>query len=251
MADLEQALRELRVEWPATPDLAAAVLPRLETQGARRPRRPWRLRVAAVALLLLGGTMAVEPARSAILEALGLKSVSIERREPVATPEPRGAALGEGLGLGSPVTLERARAEAGFDVGIPDLGEPDAVFLDGMQRVSFMYGAGPGLPRAAETGAGLLVTQQLATVGQLIQKTIGPETKIQDVTVAGDRGYWITGAPHGVAFMPAGGDPVFDEQRLAGPTLLVEHGDVLIRVEGRVSRERAIAVAESVAAGAG
>ena len=91
--DLETALRELDVEWPATPDLATAVMARIAVEAARpagcarRRRRPaprgWRARLAylAAALVLLGGgTLAASPAaRSTVLEWLGLKSVKIER----------------------------------------------------------------------------------------------------------------------------------------------------------------------------
>ena len=250
MADLERALRELRVDWPETPDFAAALRPQLAPRPVR-PRRRWAARIALALLALLGGAMAVEPARSAILEALGLKGVRIERREPTATPQPRGAALGEGLGLGTATTLDRARRTAGFDIGVPAAGlpAPDAVFADA-GRVSFVYRARPGLPRSAETGAGLLVTQLRATVGPFIQKSAGPGTRIERFEIDGDPAFRLSGRPHGHAYLPEGGEVVFEEQRLAGPTLLVEHDGVLIRVEGRISRERAIAVARSVAAGA-
>ena len=251
MADLERALAELAVEWPQTPDLATAVRARIVPRPARRRLRA---RLAVVLAVLLGATMAIEPARSAILEALGLKGARIERREPTATPEPRppGAPLGEGLGLGDPVTLATARRDAGFAVAVPDagLGAPDAVFL-AKGRVSFVYRAGPGLRRSAATGAGLLISEQLAGVSRYIEKAAGAGTRIERLVIGGDRAFRLSGAPHGFAYQPQGEDPVFEEQRLAGPTLLVEHGDVLIRIEGRVSRARAIEIAESIAADLG
>jgi hypothetical protein len=60
--DLEQALRELEIDWPATPDIAAAVRTRLEAPPKRR--RTWRIQLAYVAALLailFVGTMAVSP----------------------------------------------------------------------------------------------------------------------------------------------------------------------------------------------
>ncbi len=39
--------------------------------------------------------------------------------------------------------------------------------------------------------------------------------------------------------------PVVEGQRLAGNTLIVERGSVLIRVEGRLSRDRALRIADS------
>ena len=39
----------------------------------------------------------------------------------------------------------------------------------------------------------------------------------------------------------------FEPQRLAGPTLLVERSDgTLLRIEGKISRDRAVEIAESV-----
>jgi hypothetical protein len=251
MADLERELRELRIEWPPTPDLAAAVRPHLAPRPRRRPRAA---RLALAAVLLLGGAMAVEPARSAILEVLGLKGARIERREPAATAAPRapGARLGEGLGLGRPVTLERARRDAGFELVTPGagLGAPDAVFLDA-GRVSLVYRAGPGLPRSAETGAGLLVSQSLASVAPFIAKAAGAGTRVERLRIGPDLAFRLSGRPHGFAYASPSGRVTFEDQRLAGATLLVEHGDVLIRIEGRVPRDRAIAIARSITASPG
>jgi hypothetical protein len=251
MADLEQALRELRIDWPGTPDLASSVRARLQP---RPRRRPWKARIAIAIAVLLGATMAIEPARSAILEALGLKGARIERKEPTATPSPPqpGATLGEGLGLGEPVTLERATRDAGFAFGVPGagLGPPDAVYLD-QGRVSFVYRAGGELPRSAETGAGLLVTESRALVAPFIEKAAGPGTRIERLTIDGDPAYRLSGAPHGFAYQLEGEDVRFEEQRLAGSTLLVEHDGLLLRIEGRIPRERAIEIAESIVAAAG
>src|SRR3954451_13824401 len=117
---LAAELAALEVAWPPTPDLAGAVLARLEEEAAPGPapaRRAWRrsrragarsarrfapvVAWAAAALVgVLAITMAASPsARSAILEWLGLKSVKIERKAPTATPQPRRSALGEGLQL--------------------------------------------------------------------------------------------------------------------------------------------------------
>ena len=45
----------------------------------------------------------------------------------------------------------------------------------------------------------------------------------------------------------ATGNPVFEDQRLAGNTLLVERADgLLLRIEGRISRDQAVRIAESM-----
>ena len=84
-----------------------------------------------------------------------------------------------------------------------------------------------------------------ARVEPFIEKTIGMGARLERLRVGGAPAYWITGA-HGFAYERDGGGG-FEEQRLAGNTLLVERADgLLLRVEGRVDRERAVAIASSV-----
>src|SRR5215207_4469517 len=78
MSELETRLAALDIEWPETPDVAAAVRQRLaETDAPRRGLRR-RLAVAVAAFLVaLGGVMAVPSARSTVLDWLGLDGVEI------------------------------------------------------------------------------------------------------------------------------------------------------------------------------
>lgn len=238
MSELERELRALRVEWPDAPDLAGAVAARLPERPRRRARwldwPAWRVAVA-VGAVLVAVVMAVPPARSAVLELLGFGSVRVERAEP------RPSEFGAGLSLGEPVTLETARRRAGFPVLVPEaVGRPDAVYLDAAPpRVDFVYRPRDGLPQ-------LLVTQLRAVATPLIEKTIGAATRIERLSVGGDPAFLITGADHGFAYLLPGGEAAFETQRLAGPTLLVERSDgVLLRVEGEVSRDHALRIAES------
>jgi hypothetical protein len=247
MRDLHEELNALSVEWPATPDLAAAVAARLERPApARRAWRPALAYGLAALAAAFAITMAASPdARSAVLEWLGLKSVKIERREPTAPP-PQPGTLGSGLGLGTPVTLEEARRRSPF-LSLPTaegLGQPDAIHLGG-QSVSLVYGERPGFARSTTTGAAVLVQEFPARVGPFIEKTLGAGTRLDRLRVDGDPAYFITGA-HGFAY--EGEDDVrFEQQRLAGNTLLVERPDgLLIRVEGDLERDRAVAIAESI-----
>jgi hypothetical protein len=250
MAELHEELTALRVDWPATPDIAAAVAARLEQPVAARRTRPRRRPLLAYGLAALAAafalTMAASPdARSAVLEWLGLKSVKIERREPSAPP-PRPGELGAGLGLGTPVTLEQARDGAPF-LRLPAgdaLGRPDAIYLRD-ESVSLVYGERPGIAPSATTGAALLVQEFPARVGPFIEKTIGQATRLDRLRIAGDPAYFIAGA-HGFAYQSER-EVNFEEQRLAGNTLLVERADgLLIRVEGDLDRDRAVAIARSI-----
>jgi hypothetical protein len=225
MSDLETALRELDVDWPTTPDLAAAVMTRVaaEPRGAdvaRLTPRTWRARVAAfVAALVVisGGTLAVSPsARSTVLEWLGLKSVKIERTEP---------RIGAGLDLGPAIALpEGTRVPTA-------LGDPEAhdtTMPDGTRVVSLVYD-GPVLVQVFE-----------ARVSPFIRKTVGMGAKLERVR----DGYWITGS-HGFAYeSPSGG--TFEPQRVADKTLLIERDGLLIRVEGDISKARALEIAGSI-----
>jgi hypothetical protein len=251
MRDLHEELTALSVEWPPTPDIAGAIVARLaEPAAAPRRRFAWwpalayALAAVAAAFAL---TMAVSPdARSAVLEWLGLKSVEIERREPTAPP-PQPGTLGDELGLGTPVALAEARERSPF-LRLPQaegLGEPDAIYLGG-DSVSLVYGERPGYARASAIGAALLVQEFRARVEPFIEKTLGEASELERLTVDGDPAYFITGA-HGFAYQRGGADVRFEQQRLAGNTLLVERSDgLLIRIEGEIGRDRAVAVAQSI-----
>jgi hypothetical protein len=269
-------LAALEVAWPPTPDIAGGVLARLESEGAEpasargadRPR-PWRRHrrdatpgrrrlapvlawTAAALLAALGITMAASPsARSAILEWLGLKSVKIERKAPTATPQPRRGQLGEDLLLGDAVSPAEARRRAEFRVRVPAaLPPPDAVYFDPPPppggRVSFVYRPQPGLTRSPQTGTGVLVSEWRATVTPVIEKAAG-NAKLERFRIGGDRAFFISGPPHGVVWMDQNGDVGYEDQRLAGNTLLVERADgLLLRVEGDLTRDAAVRIAQSL-----
>jgi hypothetical protein len=230
---LERELAELRIEWPETPDIAAAVGARIATPAPRRrwwvARPAWQLAVVAVALVI-AVVMAVPPTRAAVLDWLGLRSVRIEHREP------RPSTFGRRLALGDPVTLAQARRQ--FPVRVPAaLGPPTAVYLSGNPtRVDMVYRGGP------------LVTELHATVTPVIEKTIGSAAKFARFRIDGDPAYFISGARHGFAYIAAGSqEPQFEDQRLAGNTLLVERRDgLLLRIEGKLDREAAVRIAQSV-----
>jgi hypothetical protein len=216
VSDLEAALRELDVDWPATPDLAGPVMTRI----AAPPKPNRRKRVAAflVAIAVVGGgTLVASPsARSTVLEWLGLRSVKIERAEP---------RIGAGLDLGPAIALPPGTRTP------KALGRPEAydtTLPSGAKVVSLVY-PGPILVQLFE-----------ARVSPFIQKTVGMGATVERVK----DGYWITGS-HGFAYESSGGG-AFEEQRLAGPTLLIERDGQLIRVEGKITKARALEISNSI-----
>src|SRR4051794_13904054 len=155
MADLERLLREARPDWPPTPDLAGTVAARIAAGPVRRRRpRRGRLRAFLAALLVaFGATLAISPARGALLDLLGLGGVEVQRTSPSATPgpaPPSGERLGQGLSLGTAVTpAQAARLARGFAAAPPaGLGRPDATFFAAgppeSGRVSYVYRARRG-----------------------------------------------------------------------------------------------------------
>ena len=268
--ELEQALRELgsRLAHPPTPDLARAVRGRLAARPAPRRRfLAWpgsfsatrSVAAAAVVLLLLVvAVLAVFPgARTAVADRLGLRGIRIFFVDEAPTAQP--AAVGTTLALGRAVTLEEARAEVDFPIYVPGIDEfssPDEVYV--LRRatgwmVSFVYRPRPGLPASPYSGVGALLTQFPGeTDRDLIAKGlhmdgVDPETRLEFLTIAGEPGYWIEGAPH-TFFMACDDDRECHEEwyRLAGNVLLWEQGGLTFRLESSLSREQAVAVAESM-----
>jgi len=225
MPELDAALRELgrHVEFPPTPDIAAAIRGRLE-----RPSL-WRRPVAialAVLVVALGAVLAVPPARTAILDWLGLRGVSIVRVDELP-PTP----ATERLDLGRHVTLEEARSTAPWLL-VPD-DKPDSVYI-GRGTISLLWGT-PDRVR-------LLLTEFRGEA--FIEKLIEPDARVERVSVDGKPGAWLE-QPHVVIFKDLRGRIRENTGRLAGKTLLWQHGEVTLRLEGELSKEEALRIARS------
>jgi hypothetical protein len=225
------------VEWPVTPDLAARLelgaeereqpraWPRL-TLGKDPAARPWgTLRVAtAVIVALLIAVAAVPPARSAVLDLLGLTGGEKITRVPNAAPQV-GA---ERFELGWPVSLAAARSAVDFPVRVPSLlGAPATVRLartipGGM--VSLVY------------GRDAVLSQFRGGATPYIQKFAGAGTRVQRVDVGGARGYFISGAPPIVLFQDRNGRVVEGRPLLSrGSVLIWDAGGIAHRLELRGS----------------
>jgi hypothetical protein len=248
MTELERALAGLGAElaFPEAPDLSERILARLEAEPApprrRAPRRALVLAFVALALAL-GAAFAVPQARTAILEFFRLRGATVERVETLpAVPTGVSAALR----LGRETTADELDG-----VLVPEaLGAPDAAYVSEEQygrRLTLVYGPRDGVPRSQYTGVGILVTEfDGALDTQYLDKMVENATSVEELTVAGNRALWLEGGPHFVVFRTAGGAIGEDVGRLAGNTLLVENGTMLVRIEGEISRERAIEIAESL-----
>ncbi|MGZ4200938.1 MAG: hypothetical protein ACXVRH_02640 [Thermoleophilaceae bacterium] len=250
MTELERTLAGLAAEldYPPTPALAPAVRSRVER--APRPRRPlMRRRSLAIAfallLLLAGSAVAAVPSwRHSVLDWLGLRSVKIERA-PRLPALPPGA--GSQLALGTRVTLPQAEAHVSFPVLAPAGRSPDAVYLDTVPtggQVALAYRPRPGLPESGSTGLGMLITEFRGDQPfTFLQKTLGPGTTAERVTVNGGRGVWIAGSPHIVLYTDPQGRIRDYTPRLATNTLLWRQGSVLLRLEAHIPKAAALRIA--------
>jgi hypothetical protein len=212
---------------------------------------------AALVVVILAGTMVFSPgARRAVAGWLGLRGVKIESAPsgaptPTATPT---LALGAGLDLGQRVTLAEAQAAVPFQIMVPtdpELGPPDEVYLrqgNIANQVTLLYRERPGLPKAAFTGAALLLTEFQARIDEefVLYKVVHLGATVERATVNGDPGFWISGGPHEVAYYDPDQDFVQDRTRLAGNVLLWQHGEVTLRIEADIERDVAIRFASSV-----
>ena len=255
MTELERALTRLgeELDWPATPDLAAGVGARLAEPRRRRGLfRPAGLRrslaLAAVGLLVLAGSVfaAAPGVRDAVLDFLGLQGAIVERRETLPTPPPE-----RPLDLGLRTTLADAAERLAFEPLVPArLGEPDGVYVRrGLPggELSLAYRPRPGLPRALTTRLGLLVGEFRGDLSpEYLSKMVGSETTAERLRVDGEPAIWIEGASHFLLYRGPGGKAVESSTRIAQNVLLVEHGRLLVRLEGAFDRSTAVGIARSL-----
>lgn len=256
--ELAGALTSLgpRIEYPATPDLAAQVGHRLRREpappGVRGiPRLLSRrgLAIAALVLLVALAAATLTPGvRSAVAGWLGVLGIEIRVENDPSPPAP---GVGD-LGLGHESTLEGARRAVSFPVAslhAPGFTAPDDVLLGKSPvggQVSFLFRPRPGLPDSAGTGVGLLLSQFRASLGEaLIKKVVSTDTSVEPVAL-GDGGYWIAGRPHFIAYVDAAGRVREETTRLAANTLVWEEDGVTYRLESSLAKARVLRLARAV-----
>ena len=225
MPDLERTLYELAAAtpYPPTPELAARVVAAIPV----RPRRRRLLVIAfAIIVVALGMAFAIPPARSAILDLLGFGPIEVQRvdRLPPVPQAPRPS-------LGRATTLAEARRIAGFRILVPP-ARPDGVFVANGE-VTLVYGR-------------LLLSEFRGRDVFVARKVVGPETRVEDIRVAGAPGLWLAGAPHLFAYLDRNGAFRQRQIRLAGNTLLWQHSPLVLRLEGAETKTQALRFAASV-----
>ena len=239
MTPLERELQALSssLDWPETPDVSRRVVAR--TAGARpRPLVRRRLALAlAVVLAALVAVLAVPPARTAVLDWLGIGGAQIIRVDDLPS-----VAATPGLEiLGERVTLDQAQERAGFPFADPPEDEraPDQILLAPGMRVTYVW--------RDRDRVRVLLTQFRgdATEPGLVKKLVSRATKTTIFEIDGHRALWLEGGPHAVLFLTPDGNVGDDLGWLAGNTLLVENGGVTVRIEAQIDRADAIELARS------
>jgi hypothetical protein len=253
--DLEQQLAGLaaQLDWPPTPNLVPAVRRRITAPAAPWYQSRWAMAAAAV-ILALAALAAYPPSREAIASWVNVH-VFFQRVHQLPTPPPTPPGpLGQRLGLGSPTTMADAQSHVSWHVMVPSrLGEPDEVYLQpppsapAQGEVTLVYSVRPGIPVAGETGVSVLVTEARGAVDKnYFGKMLGPDTTMEEVTVAGHRGYWLAGSPHAFFFTDANGIFRDETMRLATNTLILDVGGTIVRIEGKLTRAQALEIAASL-----
>jgi hypothetical protein len=69
---------------------------------------------------------------------------------------------------------------------------------------------------------------------------------MEQVTVNGHPGYWISGKPHDFFFIDADGNTRDETLRLATNTLLIDDNGTVIRIEGDMTKAQALELAASL-----
>ena len=260
--ELDATLADLgeRLAYPRPTRLADAVSARLREprsgrwwDALRSPRFAFAPVFATLAALALVIVLAVPGVRATADDFLHAWGIDIFRVPAIATPavnpSPRS-------GLGALTTLVDARVRAGFPVRVPSdarLATPDEVYRDGAdapgarQRISLVYGPRAGIPLSHEPGVSVLVVEFRGTFDENLigGKGVGPDTRIESLSVNGGRGLWVEGAPHLFFYRDPSGIIQTETLRLAGNTLIWEQDGVTFRIEAQVSREDALRIAAS------
>lgn len=255
---LEAALRGLSTSVafpdptpPGIEDLAARARRRIVAAGVAPARgRGWPLRrsfVLAFAALL---TLAVA-ATAVGLWLPGLRIAFGDLPSPAPTTAgPASGPPGSSLGLGSAVSLEEAEAISGLDLRLPadpSVGPPDVVYVGALRQVSLVWAPSAILPPTDNGGVGLLMTEYdgRLDVGYF-EKLVDSDATVEEVSVGGARGYWISGPPHFFYFVDRSGQGLEDSHRVVGDTLVWTSGGITYRLESALGRDGAIRLAESL-----
>lgn len=250
LADDELLVEELRAlgrSLPTpdvAPELTAAVMDRVAlVEPVERPswlRQRWaraRLlwanwvwqgwrRVVAIALVVLAGLLAAPPVRATVADWFGIGGVVVR---PMPGPGPSEAPPPPTAGTG--LTLAEAGKLAGFVPLVPSaLGKPDGIEVSADRRVvSMSWGSGAGTIRLDQ-----------------LEDRLSPyfEKQLHGTFELTRKGFWFE-TPHELHIVDSRGEARTEPPRTAGRTLVWTAPGRTLRLEGALTKNRALAIADS------
>ena len=243
MNELERALvalgRELAV--PDEPNLAPRVLSAL---GRPRPSASRRLRLglalAVVLVAALFAALAIPDARSALLRFFHIGAARIEVVDELPTVAPEPPELDLETALGERVSLAQARRLAGFDL-LELEKRPDRVYLGPRGTVWFLYGRPDAVRLLVAQTPRLRVDEPF-----ILKKLAGAGASVETTKVRDNRAYFVSGEPHELILVDEHGIPVQETARLAQDVLLWEEDGRTYRLEGDLTLDEALDIANSL-----
>jgi hypothetical protein len=204
-------------------------LPEWVRDGLARRRRQAGVLVTAVLL----GLLAAPPVRAAVADWFGFAGVIVRNDPTPARSEPAPPPT-----VAATTTVEQATALVSFTPVVPaELGPPAGAEVSADRRVLSMSWA-------TDRDGTVRLDQFDGGVDYSFAKT---SPGVRYTEVGSVSALWFE-EPHEVVVLNADGTRRFETARLAGHTLIWQHGATALRLEADVSMTRAIEIAESVAA---
>ncbi len=240
------------------------------TVKSRSNRALKHLRLVLAALAIVIAVLVIPPVRKAVADWLGLRGVRIEKPSPplvntttttvqslpvaASSTSPNGDTIPPGFGRSTTLTTARQLVPFAFSVPhVASLGDPsdvsvDTSVADGLVTLWWRETAhGPIPTNPANPLWALAFSAFRGSVNDQAFVKILPEgTTVVAANVNGDSGYWISGFPHDLNITARDGTYGSMTSRLAGNTLLWQHGDVTYRIEANIDQAAALALALTV-----
>jgi len=266
MSELERELFEKQLltiakglDYPRTPDIAAAVMTRLRPSTRPRfisRRLAWSL---TIILIFFSSLMLIPPARAAIIEFIQIGIVRIFPRpiEPpidtisTATPQsiipmtatasfPSATLIPSLSRIAGETTFADAQQKVNYSILLPtyppDLGQPDYVFVQNAEgEMTILVWLDPRQPDQ------VLMSLHFIPLGSWAIDKAEPKV-IEETNVNGQRAIWATG-PYPLRLY--NGDLDFT-RLIDGHVLIWAEGDITYRLETNLSLEEALKIAESL-----
>jgi len=242
--DLHALGRTLIIDPPAD-DLVERVLAGLPASRPGRLRRAWlwltrsrRRLVAVIVAAVIIALCLTPPVRAVVLHWLRIGGVVIKTVPPAqrgASPTPQAPTPNT-----QRLTLEQARGLVNFAIGVPsELGRPDRIGVSGDRRVVSM-----------DWGSGAQQVHLDQFDGQFGWAYIKQDPgDLQITRVGGTDAVWFPTA-HRIVYVDREGREHSEQARISAPCLVWERptagGVVTLRLEGQISQQRAVTIAESV-----